>query len=85
MANDPPPKTFEESIAELETVVKRLESGDLPLEEALAAFENGIGLVRALHERVDQAEAKVEVLTRSASGDLQTQAMDVDADPSDHD
>ena len=55
-------KPFDQGMAELEAVVARLERGELPLEDALAAFEAGIALVRLLNERLNAAEARVEVL-----------------------
>ncbi|MGD9763926.1 MAG: exodeoxyribonuclease VII small subunit [Candidatus Binatia bacterium] len=62
---------FEMQLAELEALVTRLESGELPLEEALRAFEAGVGLVRGLNEQLTGAEQRVEILTRTASGALQ--------------
>ena len=53
---------FEQSLAELESVVERLEHGELPLEEALAQFERGIALARSCQEALKQAEQKVEIL-----------------------
>jgi exodeoxyribonuclease VII small subunit len=67
-------KTFEQNLAELETLVRRLDGGEMPLEEALAAFERGVGLVRRLHEILNQAEQKVEILTRDREGALRLQA-----------
>jgi exodeoxyribonuclease VII small subunit len=61
---------FEEALAELEGIVKRLEQGELPLEDSLAAFERGIGLVRALSERLTQVEQRVEVLLKSEAGKM---------------
>jgi exodeoxyribonuclease VII small subunit len=69
MADDGTPR-FEEALAELEGIVKRLEQGELPLEDSLAAFERGIGLVRALSERLAQVEQRVEVLLKSEAGKL---------------
>jgi exodeoxyribonuclease VII small subunit len=68
MANAKETKTFDQDMAELETIVTRLESGELPLEEALAAFETGIGLVRTLNQRLSEAEARVELLTKDSQG-----------------
>ena len=62
--------TFDEAMVQLESIVARLESGDLPLEEALAAFEAGIALVRTLSQRLSEADARVEVLSRDAQGAL---------------
>jgi exodeoxyribonuclease VII small subunit len=73
-------KKFDEGMAELEAIVARLESGELALEDALAAFEKGIGLVRTLNQRLTEAEARVEVLTRSTEGTLTLQPLpDADA------
>ncbi len=54
--------SFEEILARLSQVVERLETGDLPLEESLAVFEEGIRLSRLGSSRLDAAEAKVEEL-----------------------
>ena len=61
---------FEEALSELEGLVQRLEKGELPLEESLAAFERGMSLVRQLGDRLAQVEQRVEVLLRSDAGKL---------------
>ncbi len=72
-------KGFEETFAELEMAVERLESGNLPLEESLATFERGIGLVRDLTARLDQAQRRVDVLLRDEdSGELRVHDADED-------
>lgn len=68
--------TFEQALSDVETLARRLESGDLPLEEALSAFERGIGLVRTLSERLNEAEARIEVLTRGSDGSLTRRDLD---------
>jgi exodeoxyribonuclease VII small subunit len=70
------PVKFEEALAELEGVVHRLEQGELPLEDSLAAFERGIALVRLLSERLTQVEQRVEVLLRSEGGKLVVRPLD---------
>jgi len=60
--------TFEEALGQLETVVARLEGGDLPLEEALRAFEEGIRLARTCAARLEDAERRVRLLTRAPDG-----------------
>jgi exodeoxyribonuclease VII small subunit len=77
---EPQVKKFEEGVAELEALVRKLESGELRLEDALSAFEQGIGLVRNLTERLNEAEARIEVLTRSAGGVLGTEPLAVEED-----
>jgi len=64
-AEDSP--NFEASLMELETIVDRLEEGDLPLEEALAAFEAGVALTRSFAEQLAAAERKVEVLMQNGA------------------
>jgi exodeoxyribonuclease VII small subunit len=55
-------KDFETALAELETIVKTLEEGDLPLERSLALFERGIELSRFCHARIEDAERRIELL-----------------------
>ncbi len=54
---------FEAAMQELETLVERLENGDIALDESLNLFERGIGLTRACQQALDRAEQKVQVLT----------------------
>jgi exodeoxyribonuclease VII small subunit len=61
---DDKPSTFEAGLEELESVVKQLESGDLPLEKALELFEKGVQLSETCRKQLEEAETKVEVLTR---------------------
>ena len=61
---------FEEALAELEGIVQRLEKGELPLEDSLAAFERGVALVRHLSQRLGEVEQRVEVLLRTEAGKL---------------
>ncbi|RLA81761.1 MAG: exodeoxyribonuclease VII small subunit [Deltaproteobacteria bacterium] len=55
---------FEEALEELEQIVAKLEAGDLSLEESLALFEKGVGLVRMCHRQLEEARRKVEILTK---------------------
>src|SRR5881296_2806352 len=68
MAEPPATPRFEDALAELEGLVQRLEKGELPLEESLAAFERGIALVRSLGQRLAEVEQRVEVLLKSEAG-----------------
>lgn len=72
------PTSFEAGLAALDALVARLESGELPLEEALGAFEAGVGLVRSLNEQLTAAERRVEILTRDAAGAPQLRAAEED-------
>jgi exodeoxyribonuclease VII small subunit len=55
---------FEKSLAELETLVERMESGELPLEESMKQFERGIQLARACQQQLKQAELRVQQLVQ---------------------
>ena len=70
--------SFEEALNELEALVERMESGDLTLEESLAAFEQGISLTRHCQEALQAAEQKVEILT-ARTPDAATEPFDDDA------
>jgi exodeoxyribonuclease VII small subunit len=62
MSTDPTVKDFEAAIAELESIVKKLEEGDLPLETSLQLYERGVQLSRFCHLRLEEAERRIEVL-----------------------
>lgn len=59
---DPTIKDFESAIAELETIVKTLEDGDLALEKSLELYERGVQLSRFCHSTLEEAERRVEIL-----------------------
>lgn len=63
---------FETSLNELETLVNQIEQGDLSLEDALGAFEQGVKLTRECQSILDQAEQKVQVLIEK-NGELHSQ------------
>ena len=62
--SSPDPPSFERAIERLEEIVDELESGDLELEAALGAFEEGVRLSKACAAQLDVAERRIEVLTR---------------------
>jgi exodeoxyribonuclease VII small subunit len=71
--------SFEKALAELETIVQRLERGDVPLEESVAIYERGEALKRRCDELLRQAEARVEKITLDVSGKpTGTQPLDVE-------
>lgn len=61
-------QTFEQSLRRLEEIVKQMERGDVPLEQALSLFEEGTGLVGSCTKLLDEAELKVVQLTKGADG-----------------
>jgi exodeoxyribonuclease VII small subunit len=60
--------TFEAQLASLERIVRELERGDLPLEQSLELFEQGVRLSRECQERLNEAERRIEVLLRGGDG-----------------
>jgi exodeoxyribonuclease VII small subunit len=67
-----PPPTFEAGLQELENIVKQMETGELPLERAIALFEEGMKLSETCRKQLEEAETRVEILTRRA-GEVQPQ------------
>jgi exodeoxyribonuclease VII small subunit len=55
-------KDFEAAIAELESIVKKLEEGDMPLEQSLTLYERGVHLSKFCHARLEEAERRIEIL-----------------------
>lgn len=70
---------FEEALARLEEIVHALEAGTLPLEESLKAFEEGVGLARRCARYLEEAERRIELLTRDEAGLLRTQPFTAEA------
>ena len=68
MAENKTEKTFEQSLARLEEIVKLLEKGDAPLAESLGLFEEGAGLIRSCGALLEQAEQKVVQLKKTPDG-----------------
>ena len=64
------PKTFEVAVAELEAIVQEMESGNLPLEDALARYQRGVALLRHCQSTLSAAEQRVKVLEGEALVDL---------------
>ena len=61
-ANNPRPDSFETALTELEAIVRGMEAGQLPLEEALTAYERGAALLKYCQNALDSAEQKLQVL-----------------------
>jgi exodeoxyribonuclease VII small subunit len=71
---------FEDALQRLELIVDQLEAGNLALEESLKVFEEGVGLARRCAKYLDEAEKRIEVLTRDQNGLLTTESLDIDED-----
>jgi len=70
-AGDAPQKIdFEKSLGRLEEVVRRLEHANLPLDEAMKLFEEGVDLAQKCQKQIEQAEGRVDILLKSAHGKL---------------
>ena len=78
---DPTIKDFESAIAELESIVKTLEDGDLALEKSLALFERGVTLSRFCHTKLEEAERRVEILNER--GEIRAAPAALAGDPDD--
>ena len=64
---------FETALEKLEASVDRLEQGELPLEDALRTFEDGVRWSRACHQLLDRAEQRVEVILKTEQGEHEAQ------------
>jgi exodeoxyribonuclease VII small subunit len=73
--------TFEESLQRLEAIVKEMEKGELPLEQSLKLFEEGIALSGACKKELDEAEGKIEILLKK-QGKLQPEPFGASSDNS---
>lgn len=68
-------RTFEQTLAELEDRVRKLEAGDQPLEDALRIFEEGIALTRECHERLDEADRRIAELSQPPDGEIREREL----------
>ncbi len=71
---------FEDALARLEQIVHTLEAGDLPLEESLTAFEEGIRLAKSCAKYLEEAERRIELLTKDESGLLKSQPFGLEGE-----
>jgi exodeoxyribonuclease VII small subunit len=71
---------FEDALSRLEQIVAALEAGNLPLEESLKVFEEGVGLARHCGKYLDDAERRIEILAKDESGATTTKPFDWEGD-----
>ncbi|HEX6176781.1 MAG TPA: exodeoxyribonuclease VII small subunit [Thermoanaerobaculia bacterium] len=76
---------FEKAFQQLEQIVHRLESEELPLDESLRLFEEGIGLSRLCHQRLEEVEKKIELILADAKGQPRTEPFVTDDADEDED
>jgi exodeoxyribonuclease VII small subunit len=69
MTTEAPALKFEDALKKLEEIVQKLERGELPLEESLTCYEEGIRLSRLCHTKLEEAERRIEVLVKDAKGE----------------
>jgi exodeoxyribonuclease VII small subunit len=74
--------TFKEAIEELEKITDSLESGELELEKSLALFERGVELIKYCQDKLDGAQAKVELLVDSLEGEVEAAELEEEQDES---
>jgi exodeoxyribonuclease VII small subunit len=67
---------FESALEDLELVVEQLETGALSLEDSLAAFEKGVGLVKFCNQKLNEVEKKIDFLVKDKEGKLQLKAFE---------
>jgi exodeoxyribonuclease VII small subunit len=69
-------KKFETALARLDEIVQELEKGELPLEQSLKLFEEGVKLARICSTRLEEAERKVEILLKDKAGNITVQPFE---------
>ena len=72
---------FEDALKKLQAVVEKLERGDLPLEEAVESFTEGIRLVQFCHKKLEEAEKKVQVLMTDPEGGVSALPFEAESSP----
>ncbi len=80
---DPRSNEFESAFHKLESIVKKLEGEELPLDESLRLFEEGIGLSRFCHQRLEEVEKKIELILADAKGQPRTEPFESEGDGED--
>jgi exodeoxyribonuclease VII small subunit len=78
MAARPKSNDFEKAFQELEKIVQRLEGEELPLDESLQLFEQGVRLSRFCHQRLEEVEKKIETILADAKGQPVTEPFEAE-------
>ena len=69
-------KKFEDAISELETIVDKLEKGELSLDESIEYFQKGIELSKYCSKKLDEVEKKISILTENEQGELKEEVIE---------
>lgn len=69
--------SFEKAIAELEEIVKKLEKGELTLDESIDCFQRGVELTKYCSKRLDEAERRITMLVEGENGQIAEKEMSV--------
>ena len=69
---------FEKALERLEKIVEELETGNIPLDEALKKYEEGVRLSRACSEKLAQAEKKIQILAKTLDGSLKREPFELE-------
>jgi len=67
---------FEDAISRIEEIIKKLETGEIPLEESLKLFEEGMNLINFCQKKLNEVEQKVEILIKNEGGEVETRPFD---------
>ncbi|GBQ23543.1 exodeoxyribonuclease VII small subunit [Gluconacetobacter sacchari] len=76
MTEDLSQLSFEDALAQLEDIVRKLEGGQLRLQDAIASYERGAALRRHCESKLNEADARVQAIIQCADGALETKSMD---------
>ncbi len=76
-------QTFEDAMQKLEEIVRELEAGDLPLEKAIARFEEGVKLSEFCSKKLDETERKITILLKDREGNITEQPFASGPEPTD--
>ncbi|MFY8216326.1 MAG: exodeoxyribonuclease VII small subunit [Chthoniobacterales bacterium] len=76
----PEPESLEAALETLEGLVKEMESGDLPLETLIARYESGVKLTKFCRDRLTDAEKRIEIISRDASGTVTLEEFETGSD-----
>lgn len=81
MSNTPEKQSFENAIGRLEHLVEQMEGEDMPLEQLLVNYEEGVKLVKVCQDKLAEAEKKIEIIQKKASGEVDLRSFEESSSP----